>query len=39
MNWPLGDGPEFKGVYDREKQSMHLFERTPGGRPTVRRSR
>ena len=31
MNWPLGDGPEFKGVYDREKQSMHLFERTPGG--------
>jgi peptide chain release factor 3 len=31
MNWPLGDGPEFKGVFDRMKQSMHLFERTPGG--------
>ena len=31
MNWPLGDGAEFKGVYDRSRQSMHLFERTPGG--------
>ncbi len=31
INWPLGDGPEFKGVYDRVERSMHLFERTPGG--------
>ncbi|MEI6033636.1 MAG: peptide chain release factor 3 [Verrucomicrobiae bacterium] len=31
MNWPLGDGVEFKGVYDRTKRAMHLFERTPGG--------
>jgi peptide chain release factor 3 len=31
MNWPLGDGPEFKGVFDRAKHAMHLFERTPGG--------
>jgi len=31
MNWPLGDGPEFKGVYDRSKRAVHLFERTPGG--------
>ncbi len=31
MNWPLGDGPEFKGVFDRETREMHLFERTPGG--------
>ncbi len=31
MNWPLGDGPEFKGVYDRANHAMHLFERTPGG--------
>ncbi|MEI6073399.1 MAG: peptide chain release factor 3 [Verrucomicrobiae bacterium] len=31
MNWPLGDGPEFKGVYDRGKRAVHLFERTPGG--------
>ena len=31
MNWPLGDGVDFKGVYDREGKAMHLFERTPGG--------
>jgi peptide chain release factor 3 len=31
LNWPLGDGPRFKGVYDREKKQVHLFERTPGG--------
>jgi len=31
VNWPLGDGPYFKGVYDREQKQMHLFERTPGG--------
>ena len=28
MNWPLGDGPDFKGVYDREKQGVYLYERT-----------
>jgi peptide chain release factor 3 len=31
LNWPLGDGPRFKGVYDREKKQVHLFERTPKG--------
>ena len=31
MNWPLGDGVDFKGVYDRREKSVHLFERTPGG--------
>jgi len=31
INWPLGDGAEFKGVYDRAARAMHLFERTPGG--------
>jgi peptide chain release factor 3 len=31
MNWPLGDGPEFKGVYDRQTRQVHLFERTPSG--------
>ncbi|MDZ4815187.1 MAG: peptide chain release factor 3 [Verrucomicrobiota bacterium] len=31
MNWPLGDGPHFKGVYDRLTQQVHLFEKTPGG--------
>jgi len=28
MNWPLGDGPDFKGVYDRASQGVYLFERT-----------
>jgi peptide chain release factor 3 len=31
MNWPLGDGPEFRGVFDRGEKTVHLFERTPGG--------
>ncbi len=31
MNWPLGDGPNFQGVYDRQQQLAHFFERTPGG--------
>ena len=28
MNWPVGDGPDFKGVYDRESKGVYLFERT-----------
>ncbi len=28
LNWPLGDGPEFRGVFDRENKQVHLFERT-----------
>ena len=28
MNWPLGDGPDFRGVYDRASQGVYLFERT-----------
>ena len=31
VNWPLGDGPRFKGVYDREDKKVHLFERTVHG--------
>jgi peptide chain release factor 3 len=31
INWPMGDGPEFKGVFDRETRQVHLFERVPGG--------
>ena len=31
VNWPLGDGPRFKGVYDREHNKVHLFERTAHG--------
>ena len=28
MNWPLGDGTHFKGVYDRRSQGVYLFQRT-----------
>ena len=31
VNWPLGDGPRFRGVYDRKKGEVNLFERTVGG--------
>jgi peptide chain release factor 3 len=31
VNWPIGNGPEFQGVFDRQTQQMHLFERTAGG--------
>ena len=31
MNWPLGDGIDFKGVYDRQTRELHVFERTPNG--------
>jgi peptide chain release factor 3 len=31
LNWPLGDGPRFKGVYDREQKQVHLFQRTVHG--------
>ena len=31
VNWPLGSGADFKGVYDREGSQVHLFERTPRG--------
>src|SRR6056297_2324040 len=32
MNWPLGDGPRFRGIFDREKNEVNLFERTPHGK-------
>ena len=31
INWPLGSGPEFRGVYDRRERTVHLFERTRMG--------
>ena len=31
INWPLGAGAEFKGVYDRKSREVHMFERVPGG--------
>jgi len=29
--WPLGNGPSFRGVFDRRSREVHLFERVPGG--------
>lgn len=31
MNWPLGSGDDFKGVYDRHTRTVHLFERAAHG--------
>jgi peptide chain release factor 3 len=31
MNWPLGNGSDFKGIYDRIERKVHLFERVVGG--------
>ena len=28
INWPLGLGTQFKGVYDRRTQMVHVFERS-----------
>jgi peptide chain release factor 3 len=31
VNWPLGDGQDFRGVFDRQGKLVHFFERVPGG--------
>ena len=31
INWPIGNGPSFRGVYDRRSRDLHLFERTEHG--------
>jgi peptide chain release factor 3 len=31
INWPIGNGPSFRGVYDRRSHEVHLFERTQHG--------
>jgi peptide chain release factor 3 len=31
VNWPIGTGFGFQGVYDRRDKAVHLFERTVGG--------
>jgi peptide chain release factor 3 len=31
VNWPMGTGGDFKGLYDRLARQVHLFERTVGG--------
>jgi peptide chain release factor 3 len=32
VNWPIGNGADFRGVYDRQTKLMHLFERVVGGK-------
>lgn len=27
INWPIDNGDSFKGVYDRLKKEVHLFEK------------
>ena len=31
LNWPLGSGEEFRGIFDRLSGKVHLFERVQGG--------
>ena len=31
VTWPLGDGPDFKGVYDRLEKQLHVFSSQSGG--------
>ncbi len=31
VNWPLGNGTEFRGVFDRQTKQVHFFERVPSG--------
>lgn len=31
VNWPIGMGDRFKGVFDRREQQIHLFERRAHG--------
>jgi peptide chain release factor 3 len=31
LNWPIGDGVDFRGIYDLNTKTVHLFERTEHG--------
>ncbi|MBF2097566.1 MAG: peptide chain release factor 3 [Gloeomargaritaceae cyanobacterium C42_A2020_066] len=31
VNWPIGTGDQFQGVFDRASQTVHLFQRTAHG--------
>jgi peptide chain release factor 3 len=31
LNWPIGDGPDFRGVYDLVTKTIHHFARTEHG--------
>lgn len=32
VNWPIGMGDRFKGIYDRRSEQIHLFERMAHGK-------
>ncbi len=32
VNWPLGEGAQFRGLYDRRENQIHWFEKSSGGR-------
>jgi peptide chain release factor 3 len=36
VNWPIGMGDRFKGVFDRRHRQIHLFERTAHGSRAAR---
>ncbi len=31
VNWPVGNADEFRGVYDIQRQTLHLYEREAQG--------
>lgn len=31
LNWPIGSGKEFEGIYDRRSKKVYLYERVVGG--------
>ena len=31
LNWPIGDGAEFQGVYDRQRRMVHRYDRVEHG--------
>jgi peptide chain release factor 3 len=35
LNWPIGMGHEFRGVYDRRTRNVHLYERQAQGTDVV----
>jgi peptide chain release factor 3 len=37
MNWPIGDGPTFQGVYDLQSKEVYRFERHGSARRAVAR--
>jgi peptide chain release factor 3 len=36
VNYPIGMGDQFKGVFDRQSRKIHLFERTVHGKRTAK---